>query len=390
MKKVVVFAICDFVSQPNGGEVMLLNNFLSSSVASDVEYYLVGMSFNENDIPGVWTEKNIGNKIYKFLPVTQVLKDKEKTYIPFRFRVVNGIKKYWRQISKIDADFWYIHSAEIALSLKKTGRSKIVYHVHGDPCQTLRISRFPLFRGEFFTKLYWKVIAATMKKSDSIVWAAKKSWDLYLEQQPEMEKVIKEKSCVIHSSFDNKLKIDKNSVPELKDRKHLITVGRLANVKRIDFIITSLHELIKQGLDVDLIVCGDGEEMNSLQKHAESLNVRDKVLFMGLCDRVQIATLLDMSDCFLFASENEAMSLVVLESLYMGTPVVSTNVGDISQVVVDSENGFIVDGYELEKYVESIKTVLENGKLVYLEKSKNSVVKYTPERMATEIDGMFV
>ena len=153
MKKVVVFAICDFVSQPNGGEVMLLNNFLSSSVASDVEYYLVGMSFNENDIPGVWTEKNIGNKIYKFLPVTQVLKDKEKTYIPFRFRVVNGIKKYWRQISKIDADFWYIHSAEIALSLKKTGRSKIVYHVHGDPCQTLRISRFPLFRGEFFTKL---------------------------------------------------------------------------------------------------------------------------------------------------------------------------------------------------------------------------------------------
>ena len=77
MKRVLVYAVCDYFSLPNGGEVMLLNNFLSANKSEMIEYYLVGMSFNESDKVGKWSDKKIGNLVYKFLPVSQVLADKE-------------------------------------------------------------------------------------------------------------------------------------------------------------------------------------------------------------------------------------------------------------------------------------------------------------------------
>ena len=88
MKRVLVYAVCDYFSLPNGGEVMLLNNFLSANKSEMIEYYLVGMSFNESDKVGKWSDKKIGNLVYKFLPVSQVLADKEKTHVPFRLRMV--------------------------------------------------------------------------------------------------------------------------------------------------------------------------------------------------------------------------------------------------------------------------------------------------------------
>ena len=132
----------------------------------------------------------------------------------------------------------------------------------------------------------------------------------------------------------------------MKNRQHLVTVGRISRVKRMDFLIDVTNELIKDGMNVDLIICGDGEEKKTLEEKAKKLGVEDSIVFLGLLNREQIATVLSHSDLFVFASENEAMSLVVLESLYMGVPVVSTNVGDIPYAVKDGTTGYIVDGYD--------------------------------------------
>lgn len=388
MIRVVVYAVCDYLTLPNGGEVMLLNNFLSANKSESIEYYLVGMSFNESDRVGEWNDKKIGNLVYKFLPVSQVLVDKEKTHIPFRLRMVHGIKKYWNKIEKVNADYHYIHSAELAMPLWKKD-IKLVYHVHGDPCQTMKISRFPIFRLQIFTDNYWKIIAKTVEKSYKIVWAADRSKQLYLEQQPQMKDVVNRKSITIHSSFDTKLVVDKKSIPTLTNRKHLVTVGRVSHVKRMDFLIDVANKLIKEGQDIDLLICGDGEEKKALEEKAKGLGISDRIVFLGLFNRVQIATVLNDSDVFVFASENEAMSLVVLESLYMGIPVVSTNVGDIPYAVKNGETGYIVDGYDVKQYADKVKIILENGKESYLEACKKMAMNFTPDIMANRINEVF-
>lgn len=388
MVRVLVYAVCDYLSLPNGGEVMLLNNFLSANKSTTVEYYLVGMSFDASDKVGVWINKKIGDATYKFLPVSQILADKEKTHIPFRLRMTHGIKKYWKEIEKVDADYHYVHSAELAIPLWNK-EIKLVFHVHGDPCQTLHISRFPIFRLRVFSYLYWKIIARTIKKSNKVIWAADRSKQLYLEQQPHMHQVVVKKSVTIHSSFDTKLVVNDESIPVMKNRHHLVTVGRISRVKRMDFLIDVTNELIKDGMNVDLIICGDGEEKKTLEEKAKKLGVEDSIVFLGLLNREQIATVLSHSDLFVFASENEAMSLVVLESLYMGVPVVSTNVGDIPYAVKDGTTGYIVDGYDTRRYAEKIKIIIENGKSFYSDRCKLAAMSFTPNRMATQINEVF-
>ncbi len=388
MKRILVFSVCDYLALPNGGEVMLLNNFFAANKSNCLHYYLVGMTFNPENHLGEWTKIKIGDNTYDFIPVAKVTAEKEKTHIPFRLRVALGIKNYWQKIDSIGADYYYIHSAELAIPMWKKD-IKIVYHMHGDPCQTLRISRFPIFRMSLFSALYWEVVKRTVIKSKKIIWAANRAKELYLEQQPQMRHEVVSKSVTIHSSFDTKLKVNYDSFPKLHDRIHLITVGRLSRVKRMDFIIRVASKLIHDGMDVDLLVCGDGEERGSLMSLAKQLDIEEQVCFLGLTDREATATALCFSEAFLFASENEAMSLVVLESLYMGTPVVSTNVGDIPDVVLDGISGYIVNGYNIDSYASKVKTLIEKGRDHYSDACRKIASKYTPDTMASAINAVF-
>lgn len=387
-KNVAVIAICDFISQPNGGEVYLLNNLFSANKDEGIRYYLIGMTFDPKMKRGEWTKIKLGDQFYDFFPIVKVTKDKEKTHIPFRLRCVQGLKKYYKKIVKVGIDEWYIHSAELGIPLRKKNCS-VVYHVHGDPSQTLRISRFPIFRTAFWTNRYLSVIRKTMLQSRKIVWAARRSKELYLKTDPTLKDEVEAKSCVVHSSFDTKLKTVDTQLPIDKSKMHLVTVGRLSRVKRIDFIIDVFYGIINDGFDAELIICGDGEELNSLQKQVASYHLQDRVKFLGVANRTLLATVLDLSDVFLFASENEAMSLVVLESLYMGTPVVSTDVGDIPDAVIDGRSGYIIKDYNEVNYRKAAERILSDGKANYIEECKKIALEYTPEKMAQNINEVF-
>ena len=93
MGRIAVVAVCDFRKLPNGGEVFLLNNLFSAMQSDKNEYYLIGMTFNDQDRIGKWNLISIGGRTYNFFPVAKVTKDKEKTKIPFRLRMVYGLIK---------------------------------------------------------------------------------------------------------------------------------------------------------------------------------------------------------------------------------------------------------------------------------------------------------
>lgn len=387
MKNIAILAICDFLSKPNGGEVFLLNNLLSEHGDAQVKYFLVGMTFDKGVQVGTWQKVTIANNVYDFFPIVKILKEKEKTRIPFRLRCVQGIKKYWKKInSKFQIDEWYIHSAELGIPFYKKMDIPIVYHVHGDPSQTMAISRFPLFRTKFWTNLYLRVIRKTINRSRKIIWAAERSEKLYLQKQPKMQEIVESKSCVVHSSFDAKLKIDDKINLDLNPkRQHLITVGRLSRVKHIDFLFDVLKCLLAKNVNVDLIVCGDGEEKDFLKQYAKKIGIEDEVIFLGAIDRPTLATALDQSELFLFASENEAMSLVILESLYMGTPVVSTDVGDIPYAVKEGYTGKLVYSHDIEAYASAVIEMLSVGKAAYKSNCKQMAMNFTPKKMANKI-----
>lgn len=388
MKNVGIIAVCDFDKNPLGGEVFLLKNLLKEKCDEDLNIFLIGMSFDKNDVVGKWNKKIINGIEYDYLPITKVLKEKEKSKIPFRLRLVLGTIKYYKRICKKNLNSIYIHSAELIIPFLHEKAMNIIYHVHGDPRGTLKISRFPIFRGDLISKVYNKLIDLSMRKSDLIIWAADRSKNLYLENRNRSYcKYIDDKSVTIHSSFDNALTARdyKGSFKLDSNKRYLITVGRLSKVKRIDFIIESFYHLSKVYDDMVLIICGEGEEKTELFNKVKSLKISDKVMFVGNANREELAYFLSNSEVFLFASENEALSLVVLESLFMGTPVVTTDVGDVPIVVKCGVTGEVVYKYDEEEFNNAIIKILNLGKQFYKKNCMDTANEFSPRNMATKI-----
>ncbi|MGW9183399.1 glycosyltransferase family 4 protein [Agromyces sp. NPDC055661] len=90
-----------------------------------------------------------------------------------------------------------------------------------------------------------------------------------------------------------------------------------------------------------LIVGGSDDIIAEANASAQELGVGDRVLFLG--PRHDLAPFLAASDLFVLPSAYEANALVVLEALASGLPVVTTRVGYAPEIVVDGDNGYLVD-----------------------------------------------
>ena len=108
--------------------------------------------------------------------------------------------------------------------------------------------------------------------------------------------------------------------PDADGFRRLLVVSRLVAYKRVDAAIAALDRLPARYV---LEVVGDGPERGRLEHLASTLGVAGRVRFLGggLPDE-RIHQLLRRADVYLNLSEAEAFSLVVLEALAVGTPVV--------------------------------------------------------------------
>lgn len=85
----------------------------------------------------------------------------------------------------------------------------------------------------------------------------------------------------------------------------------------------------------------------------------------------------EFADLFVLPSDYEGLPIVIIEAMSFGKPVVASDVGGISEIVVDDENGYTVENIP-ELFANKIKYILENED-VYKAFSKNSLEKYNKE-----------
>lgn len=118
----------------------------------------------------------------------------------------------------------------------------------------------------------------------------------------------------------------KYSIP--KDKFLISSVGRLCDVKRFDLLIKSL-----KGLDVFCILVGDGENKEDLINLAKNQGVDNQLIFTGNIDNFDVKKILSISNLFVISSDKEGFPYVFVESLLYKTPVISTDVSDIKDVI---------------------------------------------------------
>ena len=85
----------------------------------------------------------------------------------------------------------------------------------------------------------------------------------------------------------------------------------------------------------------------------------DIVQFLGWINNEQKTELLKQSDILVLPSYNEGLPIAILEALSYGLPVISTNVGSISEAVIDGTNGFLYTPGDVDKLAMNMKQIVE-------------------------------
>jgi len=144
------------------------------------------------------------------------------------------------------------------------------------------------------------------------------------------------------------------------DRAHLLIVGNLEKLKRVDAGLEVLSEL-KRRAKVDFVVdiVGTGNEENRLKALALELDLEDEVVFHGFQQKLELANFYSRASLMLFPSEYDIWGLVMVESLAAGVPVISSEFpGAASELVISGKTGEIVNFSDTENVAVVIEKLL--------------------------------
>ncbi len=110
---------------------------------------------------------------------------------------------------------------------------------------------------------------------------------------------------------------------------------------------------------MELVGTGDAER--ALRQMTDDLELNEIVEFTGFVERSEMPSILKKGDLFVLPSQNEGMSIALLEAMAVGLPVVVTDTGGTEELVVDRRNGRVVRWGDVSGLVATLTDLIHNA-----------------------------
>jgi len=118
--------------------------------------------------------------------------------------------------------------------------------------------------------------------------------------------------------------------------KQFVNVASFRWQKGHKFLLEAFARFIIEYPEYKLILIGDGPEKDQILRLIKKFNLNNNIILKGIQTRENIAYELNRSEAFILSSVIEGFPKVVIEAMATGTPVISSDVGNISNLVKDS------------------------------------------------------
>ena len=143
---------------------------------------------------------------------------------------------------------------------------------------------------------------------------------------------------------------------EFENKKIILFVGNLMPVKRLDLAIEALTQMSDETV---LVVVGGGYEEARYKKMVLDKNLGERVRFVGrIEDKKKLAEYYNCSVVTVIPSDAESFSLVAIESLASGTPVVASDIPAIRARIDDGQDGFLFTPGSATSLAEKLEKIL--------------------------------
>ncbi|MBQ7190475.1 MAG: glycosyltransferase family 4 protein [Kiritimatiellae bacterium] len=142
------------------------------------------------------------------------------------------------------------------------------------------------------------------------------------------------------------------------------TACRLSPKKGIDTLLQSCRILQDRGREFSCVIAGDGPLQSQLEQLRNRLGLRETVEFIGwqsqesIRFRIQDATLLILPSRRTKDGDRDGIANILVESMALGTPVLTTTAGAAGELITDEETGFLVPPDNPEKLAERMERAL--------------------------------
>ncbi len=184
-----------------------------------------------------------------------------------------------------------------------------------------------------------------------------------------------------------------------KDKKVILFISRMVHYKRPIFAIRVLQEIIKERKDVVLLLVGDGAALNDVRKYVKDNNLEEYVHIFAM--QQEVRKFYNIADVTVVCSLREGLTLTTYESLSMGVPVVSADIGGQKELI-GNDVGHLVKPYqdaneqfnfnysddEINEYKKCILDIIDNKEEIdYKKVCRNKVIKkFSIQKMINDID----
>jgi len=159
----------------------------------------------------------------------------------------------------------------------------------------------------------------------------------------------------------------------------LVFVGRLDQQKDPLLLIESMKLSVAAVPNLHLAVVGDGVLRSRMQEAVRVSRLTAQVHFLGVRPAPEIADILRAADLYVLCSAYEGMPIAMLEALATGTPVVSTDVGEVRLIVHDGINGQISAARDPRSFADAILRALNCTEIWRGAACEQAVSQYRPE-----------
>jgi glycosyltransferase involved in cell wall biosynthesis len=298
--------------------------------------------------------------------------------------IMSGFPVVLRKICKqhnIDVvHFHFYFSMPFALALSfQTWNLPLVYHWHNPP---LALIDFFTPVGKFKGKIKRKISGLIARFTD---WRV---IDKHISMSQEISNLLVKNGW----TKENKIAYVPNGVTTNFNNKRFpkehnsnkIIIGTVSNFrpqKDLPTLVKAFKILVKNNLDTELWLVGDGETRPVIERLTTELGLESRVRFMGTVSDPSI--MYNQFDIFVLSSHFEGHPLVILEAMSNGLPVVATRVSSIPETIEHNVNGLLVNHQDSEDLAEALLKLITDQ---HLRNKLGKEAKKTADRQPTVDD----
>lgn len=278
---------------------------------------------------------------YSFLKKTKkngFIRSRLYTFLIIIFSIVPLIKL----IKKKKYNFFFVHlitSLPIFLAKFLKNETKIILNISGFPKLT------------FIRSLFWKGFENNIYK---IICPSNETKNLLINK-----KIFTENKLIVIKDphiTPSKIISDKNYIKEKKINleKKIIAIGRLTKQKNYVFLLEAFKKILAIKKDLKLIIIGEGEDRNLIEKKIKDLGIEDFVSLKGFQENVY--KYLDNSLCYFSTSLWEGPDLAMLDAAFLNVPIICSDCkSGRKEFIKDNKRGYIFKTNDMISLMQSFE-----------------------------------